>query len=203
MTDANDFEGAIRYALNRLALELRSDLLYHSVWHTSDEVLPAVVALARRARVGPEATMLLKVAAAYHDLGFIEQVHDHELVSIELAWRTLPEFGLHSGQIETIAGMIRATRMPQVPYNFLEALLADADLDVLGRPDFFKRNHDYRLELVALGQTSSDVVWYETHLRLLETHAYFTQAAIQRRGAGKQKNMAELKRRLEQAGVTT
>ena len=41
------------------------------------------------------------------------------------------------GLFEQICGMIMATKIPQSPKNYLEQILCDADLDYLGRDDFY------------------------------------------------------------------
>ena len=51
--------------------------------------------------------------------------------------KLLPEFGYSETEIDTICGMILATKFPQQPHNRLEEIMCDADLDYLGRPDFF------------------------------------------------------------------
>ena len=55
-----------------------------------------------------------------------------------MAREILPAYGLTRDQIDTICGMIMATRIPQSPSNQLERILCDADLDYLGRDDFYE-----------------------------------------------------------------
>ncbi len=140
-------DAAIDYALGRLERELSPRLYYHSVKHTRDDVLPAVTRLASVEGIASESLLLLRVAAAYHDIGFIEQYVDHEAIGIRIARTTLPRFGFSAYHVRLVAGMIPATRLPQAPTNLLEALLADADLDSLGRDDFFATSLALRAEL--------------------------------------------------------
>ena len=67
-----DFERAKEYALKRLEKELPPDLLYHNLEHTRDIVVPAVERLAAMEGIEGEALLLLRTAAYYHDLGFVE-----------------------------------------------------------------------------------------------------------------------------------
>jgi len=60
----------------------------------------------------------------------------HEEESCRLATQYLAELGFNSDELNQVKGMIRATKIPQKPLNRLEEILADADLDYLGRPDF-------------------------------------------------------------------
>jgi uncharacterized protein len=190
-----DFEGAKQYAFRRLQNELAPDLYYHSLAHTWDDVLPAAIKLAALSGIKGEEKRLLEVAAAFHDIGFVVQRDEHERVSSEIAAQVLPDFGFSPAQIDSIVGMIMATRLPQTPHNLLEEILADADLDVLGRTeDFFERNHCLRSELAAYGEPITLQQWYQRQLSFLQTHRYLTQAARLIRDPGKQQNIAELKK---------
>jgi CheY-like chemotaxis protein/class 3 adenylate cyclase/predicted metal-dependent HD superfamily phosphohydrolase len=195
-----DFEGARLYALDRLAKELPAELTYHSPAHTRDEVLPAAQRLAAMIGV-PEADVhLLETAAAYHDLGYTRQRQEHERMGSELTAEVLPRFGFSPAQIAAIQGMIMATQLPQSPRTLLEEILADADLDVLGRDDFLERNRDLRDELAASGTQIGDERWYSSQLQMLRSHRYWTAAARNLRAAGKQKNLEQIQALLAQAG---
>ena len=194
------FEEARRYALGRLEAELAPDLYYHNVHHTRDGVMPAAIRYARLSGVNHDDAELLTVAAAFHDVGFIYRVEGHELAGSRVAAQTLPDFGFDSCQIEKVIGMILATRLPQRPYNLLEEILADSDLDVLGRDDYFERNELLRQELAARGRTVSDEEWRLEQIEFLKNHAYFTVAAQKLRQPGKERNIAEIERQLHAVG---
>jgi predicted metal-dependent HD superfamily phosphohydrolase len=95
----------------------------------------------------------------------------------EIAGLVLPDFGFTSAQISRVNNMILATRLPQSPRDLVESILADADLDVLGRDDFFERSELLRLEIAALGRLIPPREWAESQLRFISQHVYFTQAA--------------------------
>jgi uncharacterized protein len=200
VTSKPDFDGAVRYALRRLERELLPGCFYHSVVHTRDDVVPAVERLAALEGLEGEELLLLRTAAYYHDLGFVEQRAAHEAVGVQIAGLILPRFGYGAAQIETIGGIIMATRLPQSPRSLPEQILADADLDILGRSDFFSRNRALRAELAAFGQPASDEQWYGEQLRFVQAHGYWTSAARSLRDAQKQLNCEALKRLLAQCG---
>ena len=191
-----DLAGAARYALQRLAQDLSPDLRYHALGHTRDDVVPAAERLAALEGVGGDDLLVLRTAAYFHDLGFVQQRAGHEAVGAALAAEVLPTFGYSGALIAGIQGGILATQLPQAPRNGLEAILADADLDVLGRADFLARNQALRVELAAYGESSTDVAWYRGQVAFLEAHQYFTAAARTLRAAGKQHNLQQLRRRL-------
>ena len=189
-----DLAGAERYALARLERELPAALVYHSLTHTRDDVVPAAERLALRAGLPGEALALLRTAALFHDLGFVERRSEHEAAGAQIAATVLPGLGYQPAQIGAIVGMIMATRLPQSPRTPLEQLLADADLDVLGRPDFLERNALLRAELAAYGAPVSDAEWYAGQLSFLRQHRYWTPMAEELRAAAKRQNIAALER---------
>lgn len=186
-----EYEKAIAYAIRRLENELDPVLTYHSAAHTRDDVMPAVELLARQDGVGGEDLILLRTAAAFHDLGYVEQRdgRDHEERSTAIARRVLPEYGFNERQIDTIGGMIMATKVPQQPATLLEAILVDADLDSLGRPDYFIVSNRLRRELAHFGVVQSDADWYQGQLDFLAAHRYFTPVARFLRDEGKASNL--------------
>jgi uncharacterized protein len=182
--------------LARLEQDLPPELYYHSVTHTRDDVAVAVERLAAEEGVDGEALLLLRTAAYFHDLGFVEQREQHELIGARLASEVLPRFGYLPSQIALIHSMIMATRLPQTPHTLLECILADADLDVCGRSDFLKLNGCLRAELAAAGRVSSDREWYSEQLDFLRSHRYWTAAARRARDHVKLENIAAMERLL-------
>lgn len=195
-----DYNKAIEYALEQLRLHLAPEYVYHNLWHTEEEVPGAVRRLARLCQVTAEDEQLLLVATAYHDIGFLETYREHELASARIMVQTLPAFGFQTWQIERIMGMIMATRLPQSPRNLAEEILADADLDVLGRGDFFARNEMLRQECAVLGRPYTQQEWLESQLAFLRSHTYFTAAARELRQAGKQKHITTFAAALARLG---
>jgi uncharacterized protein len=196
-----DHEGARAYALDRLANELASVWVYHSLVHTRDDVLLAAERLAALEGLDDEAALLLRTAACYHDLGYIEQRNQHERIGARMAAAALPAFGYSPRQIALVQGMILATRMPQSPHTPLEQLLADADLDVLGRTDFLTRNHDLRTELESCGVQVDDAAWYAGQLAFLQSHHYWTATMRQLRDQQKRQNIVALQALLLKANA--
>ena len=74
--------------------------------------------------------------------------------------------------------------------------MADADLDLLGREDFLKRDHLLRLELEALGMSKTDPEWITDQLNFLQSHTYFAPAARSLRTEKKHQNLEALKKLL-------
>lgn len=195
MTSIN-FTGARDYIVEKMSGMLPPDLYYHGINHTVQDVTPAVKKHAMMAGVNGEELVLLETAAYYHDCGYLKQYYFNEPIAVDIAAEALPGFGYSNGQIEMIGRIIMATQLPQKPESFLEELICDADLDSLGREDFFITSHCLRLELAAYGQPTSVYEWYEKQLVFLESHTYFTEVARAAREAGKKRNVEEIKKLL-------
>jgi len=189
-----DYTAAIAYALNRLRTELPAHLYYHNALHTEEDVLPAVVRLARLSNVAEPDLHLLEVGAAFHDLGQIRTNLGHELIGIEIMSGVLPGLGFSPQEIGRVSGMILATRMPQTPLNDEQALLCDADLDSLGREDFFATSKALWQERAACGLVIPWQTWLENQHCFLTDHRYFSHAAQALRDEGKRKSIELLER---------
>lgn len=192
-----DHKQAIAYAFNRLRGELSPKFTYHTFWHTHGDVLPGCQRIAHQMGVTEEEINLLEVGAAFHDIGFVEDYVNHELIGARIAAQTLPNFGFSEREITAVMGMIMATRLPQAPRNLLEEILADADLGVLGRDDFFVRNDYLRQEWENFRGKVHTRKWNEAQLAFLENHTYFTSEARMFGDAMKQQHIAVLKGKLQ------
>jgi uncharacterized protein len=191
------------YATRRLTEDLSRGLFYHSLEHTRDDVVPAVEMLANIRGITGTELVLVVTAAWFHDLGFVEQRKGHEVVGARIALEVLPEMGYGLAEISRIQEIIMATEVPQKPADLLGEILADADLDVLGREDFSQRNRDLRKELAYYGDIFTDTAWYSGQLNFVSSHSYFTTAAQTIRSARKASNLADLQRLLDEAAGTS
>lgn len=194
--DGGDVNGALEYARRRMRHELPARLTYHNYDHTFNEVLPATLSLGDVYHLANDKMILLAMAAAYHDIGWVIQGINHEEISVQIVREVLPTMGFSDEDIEKIAGMIMATKLPQSPTNSLEEIMVDADLDVLGREDYWPRSEDLRLELALGGEDVSLEEWYARQKGFLESHTYYTTAAQILRNKQKQKNLLDLIRRI-------
>lgn len=172
-----EFLKAKLHITKRLKNELPKYLYYHSTEHIKD-VYTATKQIAASEGVKGENLKLLLIAAMYHDSGFMIQAKNHEKLSCNIVKETLPDFGFSSEQIKKICGMIMATKIPQNPQNHLEEILCDADLDYLGREDFFNIGNHLFEELKTYKIVNTKRDWNRLQIGFLEQHNYFTKTAI-------------------------
>jgi predicted metal-dependent HD superfamily phosphohydrolase len=186
-----DYRGAKDFILNKLRKELSPTLHYHGIHHTMD-VLVITEQLCLAESITPYDTLLLKTAALYHDAGFIRSSIEHERHSCDIARENLPEFHYPSQAIEKICGMIMATKIPQTPRNFLEEIICDADLDYLGRNDFYTIGHTLFQELKANEVLETEEAWNRLQLKFLKEHHFFTSTSQNKREKKKLEHLSQI-----------
>ncbi len=190
-----EYEKIKKVILQKLKENLPEHLSYHSVLHVKD-VIDAVQKIAVSEGISGEDMVLLKTAALFHDTGFLYGAKDHEEKSCDIAKEYLPDYGYSDSQIQKINGMIMATKIPQSPNNHLEQIMADADLDYLGREDFFTIGDKLFEELTMFGIVNSERDWNLLQEKFLESHHFFTETAIKTRNQKKQENLDIIKSKL-------
>lgn len=169
-----DQHAAEVHILAKLRSGLPARRSYHSYEHTLDVYRTAITIAAAEGIIGEELD-LLKTAALFHDSGFLLRDDEHERASCLLAQEALPTFGYSSEQVDRVCLMIMATKIPQDPKDELSRILCDADLDYLGRPDFFRIGATLFDEFKHYGVLSTEREWNELQVRFLEKHHYFTK----------------------------
>jgi uncharacterized protein len=187
-----NFLSAKSFILNELDA-LSPALTYHGKHHTLD-VCAVSEQLCLSEKVSEHDTLLVLTAALWHDSGFLRHYKDHEAHSCRFAEETLPNFGYTEGSIKTICGLIMATKIPQSPKNPLEKILCDADLDYLGRMDFYDIGQTLFKEMRLLKMINSEQDWNKLQIGFLEKHKYFTETNQQERTALKEKHLDQLRR---------
>jgi len=196
-----DFKGAKKYILTRLKNELTPVFCYHSIGHTLD-VLQASHLLSDLEKLNGQQKILLETAALFHDSGILTQYRDHEAISVSIARETLPGFGYSQADIEEIAGLIMITKLPQKAISLPEKILCDADLDYLGRDDFFIHSFELQLEWRNLGiRLTNFQEWLEIQVDFLEGHQFFTSSANSLRKEKKSDHLNQIKKILTSAGA--
>jgi uncharacterized protein len=191
MTDAV-FEKLKQRILRQLEEQLPGSLTYHNAAHTKDVLEKSIQIAIQEGITEDEDLMLLKVAALFHDNGFLEGYGAHEERSCDIMREQMRGI-LKEAALEKICGLIMATKIPQTPKTHLEEIICDADLDYLGRNDFEYISNALRLEFLAYNIVKDDREWEEKQISFFEEHHYFTATSNNNRNTRKQQRLAELK----------
>jgi len=188
-----NYRAAKKYILNRLRTELSVHLYYHGLHHTLD-VLKMATKIARDEKIRGRDLVLVKTAALFHDAGFVKNKHaGHESEGCIMVREKLPELGYSSADIETICGMIMSTKIPQSPTNLLEEIICDADLDYLGRTDFYPIGNTLFREMQKYQLITDEIAWNKLQVSFLSGHRFHTQTSKTSRDPLKQQYLEQLK----------
>ena len=177
--------------INKLK-DLDSRLSYHNIQHTLD-----VVNQAERIALNEEITderelYLLKIAALYHDSGFLKLYDGHEEVSCGIFLEDAKNLALSEEEKTLIRELIMVTKLTSMPHTKLEKILRDADLDYLGRPDFDEISNRLKKELLQFNLIENEHEWDVKQLAFLKKHRYHTKTSQALREPVKQKNYLTL-----------
>jgi len=169
--------------------KLAPTLVYHH-WKHTEHVVEMAEYIAHQEYCTEEEILLIKTAALFHDAGFVNPIVDcHEDEGIRYAEKKLPEYGYSKHDIALITGMIHATKIPQMPKNKLEAILADADLEYLGTDNFIYIGNKLYQELKHENPTLSIEEWNAIQIKFLQEHVYHTHYCQRHRAEKKEKNL--------------
>ena len=178
---------------------LPESLSYHNINHTLDVMQQCYIIATEEGITDHQTLFELQVAALYHDTGFIHVYYGHEERGCVIAREQLPGFGLTTPEIDRICELIMATKVPQRPGTHLQEIICDADLDYLGRADFFETGNNLHRELMAYNLISGKHDWEERQLEFLRSHQYFTQTSRLKRGPVQEQFIEQLNRQQKKA----
>jgi predicted metal-dependent HD superfamily phosphohydrolase len=187
------YNSVYHHIVAKLQQELPSRFTYHSLYHTMDVLEQCGVIATHEGVKSEEDLFLLKIAALFHDTGFIYSYTGHEARSCELCRQELAPLGFSEEQFKKICGMIMATKIPQSPKNLLEEIICDADLDYLGRDDFDIISNNLFNEFSSVGFVTDYDDWMRKQISFLETHRYFTRYANETRNPKKAEQLEKIK----------
>ena len=130
--------------LSKMDSELDKSLTYHCYAHTLD-VMKQALALAEIDALTEKERLLLMIAAAFHDAGFLLQRPKNEPIGAEMAREAMLASNQFSvDEQEMVWQMIMDTQLnaegpAQTARTDLSPWLLDADLANLGRDDFWHK----------------------------------------------------------------
>lgn len=192
----NRYQRVKKFIVTKLQEGLPVNLHYHNIHHVLD-VLQAAEYIGEKEGLNYLELELLRIAVLFHDAGYIINSQEHEKLGSEMAARELPDFGYQPDEIETICKLIMATRFPHHPESLLEEIICDADLDYLGRDDFFEIGNNLFNEMNIYSIFSNEKDWYLLQEKFLTTHRYFTKTSRQLREPKKKEHLKKIRELLQ------
>jgi uncharacterized protein len=166
-------QAVINFVVSLLKDKLSKFYYYHNAEHTL-YVMAKAIEIGHHQKCTPEEIDLLAAAGLWHDTGFINTYEGHEEAGCTLAKKHLPQFGYNGEAIKKICGMIMATKLPQLPKNKLEEIVADADLEYLGTSSAAEKANELFKERQHINPLLTKKEWGKTQIKFLNQHHYFT-----------------------------
>jgi len=186
-----DFDKIFIDVMKVIESDLPDYLVYHNLDHTK-YVLDKSILIAQHEGLNEYDLSLVKIAAIYHDIGFIKNKDNHEAIGCTIAKESLMKHGLAATDVDKICGMIMATKIPQTPSSPLEMILADADLEYLGTAEFEPVSEKLFQELQYFNPNLGRQEWYQIQINFLSAHKYHTEFCQNNREPKKAKNLASI-----------
>ncbi|KAL0237370.1 hypothetical protein PCE1_000767 [Barthelona sp. PCE] len=120
----------LRLQASQLLDTLSPELKYHDKEHSLKWVYEGVCILTEHFQVPARETFLLKVAAYFHDTGFLEQYDNNEPLGANIAERVLKQHNYSTEDIDFVREMILETAIftRKEPSSFYGQLIRDADI---------------------------------------------------------------------------
>lgn len=188
MTHFEELHDKVFYLLDT---QLPSFLTYHSPKHTR-YVLEQAEMISMQENVSEHDLYLIKTAALFHDIGFIQQYKDHEEAGCEITKEFMDRYAFDPTDAEKIYGMIMATKIPQTPQTLLEKIVADADLEYLGTDLFTKVGQFLFKEMHYLDPDLDLNAFNQIQVKFLSAHTFHTDFCKNHREEKKIQNLKEL-----------
>lgn len=197
MTESG-FQAIHASIVQRLSAGLDPRLTYHNLAHTLDVLDQSLrISLAENI-TEPRQLLLIRLAALFHDTGFLYTYSGHEAKSCEIMRETLKGSTVTEEELQQISGMIMATKIPQSPNNLMEQIICDADLDYLGREDFPPISNNLKKEFLEFGVIKEEAAWDPLQINFFEKHQYFTRSSNETRAPKKMDYLVQLKEQQKQ-----
>lgn len=189
------FEKIYRKVIEDLKRGLPSWLTYHNVNHTR-YVLQKAEEIAKEENISERELLLVKIAALYHDTGFLEDRKEHEKRSCKIFSADIKGLDFSPDEKDLVCGMIMATHVPQQAETLLEKIVADADLEYLGTEHFESFSKYLYQEILHYEPELTIRKWDELQIKFLTAHKYHTNYCKLHKEPVKQKNLELVKERL-------
>lgn len=169
--------------------KLPDKILFHTLHHTYN-VLKQAEIIGDYCNLKKHEITILKIAALFHDVGYINTYSKHEEESVRIASEFLLKKGVDKKWIKQIENCILSTQTPQKPKTNFEEILCDADMIHLASNDYFEQAELLRLEWEKTkGKNYKKSLFYINSIDFFNKHTYHTEYGKSILQAKKEKNL--------------
>lgn len=184
--------------VNQLLIPLENHY-YHHYEHALD-VMQRAVYLSKKEWLNEQEIEIMALSALFHDTGFIIQYDKNEPIWAKIAQNYLKMMMYDRDKIDLIEQIILATDPDyKTPKNIYEKIIKDADLDNLGRNDFWDKTNNLNQELEAIKNIKlKNPKWKHWVIEFLAEHKYYTKTQQEERNNSKKENKHRLQKMVEE-----
>lgn len=155
---------------------------YHNLDHTLD-VFSRSSYLWMKEWLNEELQEIIQISALFHDIWFLKQYDDNEIIWANMAEEWLNENNYPVDKIDIIKQTILSTIPTYLePKNILEKIIKDADLDNLWRDDFEEKSQALKQELINIKWNDfNEKKWLEWTKQFILWYNFYTKTQIEER----------------------
>lgn len=187
---------AEKYVTSLLKNETPVEYIYHTLDHTL-EVVKNAIFIGTKEKLTENEMNILRVAAWFHDAGYIKTYKGHEDESAAIAIKFLERQGVDENICTEVTESILATTFPQNPNNRVAKVLCDADFMHLGQENYFELAEKLRQEQINAGIRMLKKAEFDIEsVELFEKHTWYTAFCRETMAETKAKNMEMLKEKI-------
>lgn len=196
-TNTKLLAAAEAFSRDILTRQLHPDYDYHNLAHTIN-VVESVEEIGRHSLFSPKEIETLKIAAWFHDLGYIKAYIGHEDYSMEMAREFLLGQKMKESRIDRVLELIEATKLDFEPRNAMEGVIKDADLYNLAQEDAIIKSQGIRKEWkVFCNRDFTDTEWDKFNYDFFREHEYYSDFGKEFLAPKKKENIRKLKKALK------
>ncbi|MDP4207201.1 MAG: adenylate/guanylate cyclase domain-containing protein [Bacteroidota bacterium] len=181
------------FMIEKLNNELSKDLYFHNAGYTQ-EIYSSVGLIGKGEGISEEDLLLVRTAALLLNSGFIDKYSHYEEASINYARQILPMYKYSPEQIDQVATLMKAVVVsPLEAKNKLQAVLSDAIMTYLGRPDFLEQSLKHYKEKKIRDLSVHLHDWLNKELSLIEKFQFHTNTAKSLREVSVEKQVQKIR----------
>ncbi|WP_271424269.1 Pycsar system effector family protein [Aequorivita sinensis] len=190
-------EKAEQFVSNLFETRLSTVNFYHNINHTR-RVVQDISQLAEWEGCSEEETKILKLAAWFHDTGFVKVDKGHEEVSVKIAQEFLQSNQVSKDVIDLVTDLILVSIKDLKPKTNLQKLIKDADCSHVASESYFEISNLLRKEnALKLNTSFTDLEWLEGNKEFFEWHKFYSDSAKLKWQPLKTLNLRELNAKID------
>ncbi|NGX83703.1 Pycsar system effector family protein [Aequorivita sp. KMM 9714] len=190
-------EKAEQFVSDLFETRLSTVNFYHNINHTR-RVVEDISQLAEWEGCSEKETKILKLAAWFHDTGFVEVDKGHEEVSVKIVQEFLQSNQVSKDIIDLVADLILVSIKDVEPKTKLQKLIKDADCSHVASENYFEISNLLRKEnSLKLNTSFTDLEWLEGNKEFFEWHKFYSDSAKLKWQPLKALNLRELDAKID------